>query len=68
VKLIKLGDQCSGGSCPTVYLTDRDTVVVQGYMVEQEEAAGSVSLPAGESLVEVPRSLLVEAARYLPGR
>jgi hypothetical protein len=52
---------CGGGSCPTVYRTDRDTYVVQGYVVTAEVAG--VDLPAGEQLVEIPRELLAEALR-----
>ena len=50
---------CGGGSCPTVYRTDRDTVLVQG------NAATGVTVPSGELLVEIPRELLLEAARRI---
>lgn len=50
---------CGGGSCPTVYRTDRDTVLVQG------TAATSVTVPDGELLVEIPKELLIEAARRI---
>lgn len=48
---------CGGGSCPTVYRTDRGTVLVQG------RAGTGVAVPDGELLVEIPRELLLEAAR-----
>jgi hypothetical protein len=48
------------GSCPTVYQTERQTVVVQGYAVTGDEAG--VELPDGELLVEIPADLLLEAA------
>jgi hypothetical protein len=48
---------CGNGSCPTVYSTDRDTVLVQG------SAVSGFSVPAGELVVEIPRDLLLEAAR-----
>lgn len=51
---------CSNSSCPTVYRTSRNTVVVQGYTVNAEEAG--VSVPAGERLVEIPMELLRAAA------
>jgi hypothetical protein len=51
---------CSGGSCPTIYQTDRGTLVVQGYTVTERTG---VDLPAGEMLVEIPLELLAEAAR-----
>jgi hypothetical protein len=52
---------CGGGSCPTVYKTDRDTFVVQGYVVAPE--AAGVDVPSGEQLVEIPMALLAEAYR-----
>jgi hypothetical protein len=52
---------CGGGSCPTVYRTDRDTFLVQGYAVTPETAG--VDVPAGEQLVEIPMELLAEAYR-----
>jgi hypothetical protein len=45
---------CSGGSCPTLYRTDRGTFVIQGYTV----ADADVTPPDGEALVEVPMELL----------
>ncbi|MET7396950.1 hypothetical protein ABZS66_26050 [Dactylosporangium sp. NPDC005572] len=50
---------CGGGSCPTVYATDRDTVLVQG------NAVTGFAVPDGELLVEIPRDLLIEAARRI---
>jgi hypothetical protein len=51
---------CGGGHCPTVYRTNRGTLVVQGYAVTAETAG--VDLPPGELLVEIPADLL-HAAR-----
>jgi hypothetical protein len=50
---------CGAGSCPTVYHTDRDTVLVQGAPVT------GIAVPDGELLVEIPRELLIEAARRI---
>ena len=52
---------CAGGSCPTVYQTDRGTFVVQGYTVTAETAG--LDLPAGEQLVEIPAELLAQALK-----
>lgn len=52
---------CESSSCPTVYETDRGTLVVQGYVVPADRAG--VTVPAGESLVEIPVELLAAAAR-----
>lgn len=52
---------CGSGTCPTVYRTDRGTLVVQGYTV----APGNLGLdvPAGEQLVEIPADLLAAVMR-----
>ncbi|MFF9643830.1 hypothetical protein [Kitasatospora aureofaciens] len=52
------GNGCGNGDCPTVYVTDRGTVAVQGYDVDH-------STPAGESVVEIPEAVLKEAVRVL---
>lgn len=50
---------CSGGTCPTVFATDRGTVLVQGYTVSAAQAG--LEVPQGEQLVEIPHELLVRA-------
>jgi len=64
VTLRRLVVRCGGGDCPTVYETDRGTVVVQGYVVEP--TAAGLTLPAGEQLVEVPRELLSDYLNATP--
>lgn len=41
-------------TCPTLYLTDRGTLIVQGWVV----ATPDLALSPGETVVEVPVSLL----------
>ena len=55
---------CGTGSCPTVYRTNRGTLLVQGYPVSGEQAG--VDLPDGEFLVEIPTELLDSLARVDP--
>jgi hypothetical protein len=50
---------CGSGTCPTVYQTDHDTVLVQG------AAATGVAVLAGEHLVEIPLEVFLEAASRL---
>ena len=50
---------CGSGTCPTVYRTDRGTLVVQGYTVAATNVG--LDLPAGEQLVEIPEELLAAA-------
>ncbi len=59
LKLELITTLCGPGTCPTVYRTNRGTLVVQGYAVTAAHAG--VDLPEGELLVEVPAELLVQA-------
>src|SRR5262245_29524642 len=53
--------QCNSGACPTVYRTNRGTLVVQGNKLGPAEAG--VTVPDGEGMVEIPAELLIEFAR-----
>lgn len=55
------GGSCGNGDCPTISETDRGTVAVQGYTL-------ALAAPVGEGVVEIPREMLLEAARALAGR
>ncbi|OLT27889.1 hypothetical protein BJF83_17015 [Nocardiopsis sp. CNR-923] len=56
MRLTFLGTDSEGGMCPTLYETDRGTIVVQGYKVTDPEAMGDVrDLADNETLVEIPR-------------
>ena len=55
------GDTNSGGS-PRLY-RDGDEFFVQGYIVEDPEILHEFTIPSGETVVRVPRSLW----KYLPG-
>lgn len=60
MRLRFVGSDSKDGNCPSVYETDRDTVVVQGWKVaEGDPAWGDVRfLDPSETLVEIPRALL----------
>jgi hypothetical protein len=47
---------CSTGSCPTIFRSDRGTIVIQGYAVDAQRAG--VKLAPDELLVEIPAELL----------
>lgn len=52
-------------NCPSLYRTDRDTFVVQGWRVDDPQALAQLDVPLHETLVEVPADVLAEiAARY----
>ncbi|MEV6848143.1 hypothetical protein [Actinoplanes sp. NPDC051411] len=58
-----IANLCTSGSCPTIYETGDDSVVVQGFVVSADQAG--VALPSGEALVKIPAALLAEALRNL---
>jgi hypothetical protein len=43
---------------PTVYRTDRETWVVQGWMVTDLDALAQMSIPDGETAVEIPDRMI----------
>lgn len=62
MKMILLRGTCtSGRNCPNLTVTDRGTYLVQGHLVSGLDVGGHV-LGLGESVVEIPSSLLPELA------
>ena len=59
-----LAEPCSGGSCPTVILTDGDAAFVQGYQPTPEERQ-SLKSPDGEDFVRIPLPILRKLAVQL---
>jgi hypothetical protein len=64
MKLVQIAaSTCGGGpSCPTVHATDRGTIAVQGYVIDDPEALAGLGLPPGEGVVEIPVALLLAGA------
>jgi hypothetical protein len=63
MKLRLLGTSSGKNGCPALYATDRDTYVVQGKLIADEEAIASlVDVREDEFYVEVPKDLLRFAA------
>ena len=61
MKLTFLGTTSKNGGCPTLYATDRGTVVVQGVKITDDEALAALraqGLPDHETAVEIPAALL----------
>ena len=50
------GSEPSGS--PTLYRTDRNSWVVQGWVVTDQAALVAMGIPAGESCVEIPDRLV----------
>jgi len=67
MRLTFLGTDSQEGHCPTMYATDRDTFVIQGWKVTDPEAlAGLRDVLDGETFVEIPKQLLRFAANDRP--
>ena len=58
MKITFLGKDSTPNDSPTLYATDRDTYLVQGYVVTDPEALAAMRIPDGETVVEVPRRLM----------
>lgn len=71
-----LGTDSHGGGSPTLYETDRDTIVVRGYAITDKQALADLGeVPTGEVDIEIPRELLrfadnpmTDDPRYLAAR
>lgn len=62
MRLKYLGKASTPGDSPTLYETDRDTYVIQGWRVTDAEALSQMKVPDHETCIEVPKGLM----RYLP--
>ena len=58
MKLTFLGKDSKNGQSPTLYATDRGTLVVQGWRVTDPEALSVLDLPGHETVCEIPPGLL----------
>ncbi|MCA1674986.1 MAG: hypothetical protein LC799_23290 [Actinobacteria bacterium] len=59
VQLTRLRGTCADTEvCPTVYRTDRNSAVIQGYLVTDSETLRTTAPAAGETAVEVPAGLI----------
>jgi hypothetical protein len=43
---------------PTVYRTDRESWVVQGWVIKDAETLDQMDIPAGETCVEIPDRMI----------
>jgi hypothetical protein len=58
MKVTFLGTSSQDGSCPSVYATDRGTLIVQGARVLDAETLSIMDIPGHETVVEIPHELL----------
>ncbi|RMI38795.1 hypothetical protein [Streptomyces triticirhizae] len=59
MKLTRLVGECEDGDCPTIYATDRGTLIVQGSKVEGHQ----LRISEHETLVEISADLIRKAVR-----
>ncbi|MFF6786851.1 hypothetical protein [Streptomyces sp. NPDC012510] len=57
MKLRFLGKNSTVGDCPTLYATDRDTYLVQGWRIFANDLLMQLEIKEGETAVEVPTEL-----------
>ncbi|KFF98224.1 hypothetical protein IQ62_26070 [Streptomyces scabiei] len=57
MRLRFLGKNSTVGDCPTLYATDRDTYLVQGWKIFANDLLMQLEIPEGETAVEVPTEL-----------
>jgi hypothetical protein len=57
-----LGKESTPGDSPTVWDTDEDQYVIQGFTLDAATLAQVGEIPAGESVIRVPKALM----RHLP--
>jgi hypothetical protein len=58
VQLRFLGKATSGGQSPTLYATDRDSYVVQGWFVTDPAVLAALEISEDETVVEIPARLM----------
>lgn len=58
MKLRFLGKNSTPTNSPTLYATDQDSYVVQGYVVTDAATLARLTVPDDETVVEVPAALL----------
>ena len=62
MEIFFLGSTSNNGGSPTLFGTNRDSYLIQGWKVLDAETLAKLNLPEHETVVEVPKALL----RFLP--
>lgn len=58
-----LGKETTQGDSPTLYATDRETYIIQGYLVTDPEILAKLDIPEDETCVEIYARLLPHLAK-----
>jgi len=59
MRVTRLVGSCDLNDCPTIYTTDRGTILVQGAVTDEH----GLTVPDGEGLVEIPMDLIRKVVR-----
>jgi hypothetical protein len=62
MRLTFLGKDTQGGNSPTLWDTDDDQYVIQGFTLDADALAQVGNVPDGELVIRVPKKLM----RHLP--
>jgi hypothetical protein len=63
VKLRFLGKESTPSNSPTLYATDENSYIVQGWIVTDPDVLGRLTIPQDETVVEVPATLMAHLAK-----
>jgi hypothetical protein len=63
MRLTFLGKESMPDQSPTLYATDSDSMVVQGWIVTDPQSLAMIAVGDDEALVEVPPKLMVHLAK-----
>jgi hypothetical protein len=58
MRLTFLGKETQGGNSPTLWETDDDHYVIQGFTLDAEALAQVGVIPNGEAVIRVPKKLM----------
>lgn len=58
MRLTFLGKDTQGGNSPTLWETDDDQYVIQGFTLDADALAQVGNVPDGEAVIRVPRKLM----------
>ena len=58
MRLTFLGKETQGGNSPTLWETDDDHCVIQGFTLDAEALGQVGTVPDGEAVIRVPKQLM----------
>ena len=58
IRLIAADPESQPTNSPTLYKTDRDSWIVQGWVVTDPEVLAQMGIPEGEACVEIPDRMI----------